>query len=117
MVALILAYEPDLLFSSKIENVGRRLGLNVEIVTSMVELHRILKQSSPEVMLVNLDALKERHESFTELASSGGSRVVGYYSHVDAKCAEEAVAAGFELIPRRTFAVKVYDILAGVRSG
>lgn len=44
--------------------------------------------------------------------------MVGYYSHVDVKSAEEALRAGFEVVfPRRAFPAKLNEILAKLGSG
>ncbi len=117
MTSLVLVYEPDLLFSSRIESVGAKFGLEVRTVTTANALREGLKGVLPKLLLVNLDALDERHESLKELVSPGSCRLLGYYSHVDAESAEEALRSGFELvIPRRAFAVKLNEIFAKVSS-
>ena len=118
MVVQVLAYEPDLMFSSRIESAARKLGLEVKVASNIAELNLVVKESVPKVMLVNLDAVKERGESCAELVRVAKSKIIGYYSHLDSKFAEEALAAGFEfVIPRRAFAVEVHDILSTAGSG
>jgi hypothetical protein len=83
----------------------------------MKELTASLKERLPEVLLVNLDALAERHESLAGLLPTGRCRILGYYSHVDTKSAQEASRSGFDLvIPRRSFVIKVNEIFAQVAS-
>lgn len=118
MAELVLVYEPDLFFSSRIESAGKRFGLEVNTVTNLNELREKLKEGLPKLLLVNLDALEERHESLAGLVSSGSCRLLGYYSHVQAESAEKALRSGFEsVIPRRAFAVKLSEIFSGVSLG
>jgi len=115
MAALVLIYEPDLLFSSRIESAGKKFGLEVKTITNMNELHERLKEGLPKLLLVNLDALDERDELLAGLVSPGSCRLVGYYSHVQTESAEKALKRGFEsVIPRRAFVVKLSEIFAQV---
>ncbi len=118
MAALVFLYEPDLFFSSRIESAGARFGIEVKTIVTLSALDVALKAGLPKLLVVNLDVLHERHESLTELVSPGGCRMVGYYSHVDVKSAEEALRAGFEVVfPRRAFPAKLNEILAKLGSG
>ena len=118
MTVLVFVYEPDLFFSSRMESAGTRFGLEVKTMVTINALEAALKEELPKLLLVNLDILEERHESLTELISPGSCRLVGYYSHVDGKSAEEALGSGFEVvIPRRALAVKLNEIFAEVSSG
>jgi DNA-binding response OmpR family regulator len=117
MVVRVLAYEPDLLFSSRIESTGKKFGIQVTVATDMKEVLQILDQNLPDILLVNLDTTRERNESLNELEAKGKCRMIGYYSHMEEDSAREATRAGFEVVPRRSFAVKLHDILATVTSG
>jgi hypothetical protein len=115
MAPVVLVYEPDLFFSSRIETAGKRCGLEVNTVTIMNELRERLKEGLPKLLLVNLDALEERHESLAGLVSPGSCRLLGYYSHVHADSADKALRSGFEsVIPRRAFAVKLTEVFSEV---
>jgi hypothetical protein len=118
MAAVVLVYEPDLFFSSRIESAGKRFGLEVNTVTIMNELRERLKEGLPKLLLVNLDALEERRESLAWLVSPRSCRLLGYYSHVHTDSSDKALKSGFEsVIPRRTFAVKLSEIFAQVGLG
>jgi hypothetical protein len=118
MAPLVLVYEPDLLFSSRIESAGEKFGLEIKTMTTINELRESLKGGLPELLLVNLDALEERHESLAGLLSPGSCRMLGYYSHVNDESAEGALRSGFELaIPRRAFMVRLNEIFAKASSG
>jgi hypothetical protein len=115
MAALVLIYEPDMFFSSRIESAGKKFGLEVKTITNMNELHERLKEGLPKLLLVNLDALDERDELLAGLVSPGSCRLLGYYSHVQTESAEKALKRGFEsVIPRRAFVVKLSEIFAQV---
>jgi len=113
LVAELLVFEPDLLFSSQIESAATKRGFNVRVSSNLKALSQLLAEAKPGMVIVNLD----RVEDFDFLRSLKGrtetSRFVGYYSHVDAKVAEEAKNAGFEIVlPRRAFVSKLSEILS-----
>jgi hypothetical protein len=118
LAAVVLVYEPDLFFSSRIESAGKKFGLEVNTITNVNELRERLKEALPKLLLVNLDALEEQDESLAGLVSQGSCRLIGYYSHVQTESAERALKRGFEIvIPRRKFAVKLGEIFAQASSG
>jgi len=106
--------ERDLLFSSGIESAVRKHGFDVRIATSSKALSQVAERK-PSLVIVNLDdindfvalkMLKEKNEC---------CRFVGYYSHVNAGTAEQAMNTGFEtVLPRRAFVGKLSEILDDV---
>jgi ActR/RegA family two-component response regulator len=115
-MAVVLLFEPDLLFSSRLESACRKSGLDVKVTTTMSEFERALKELFPRISLVNLDALGTGCKSLVWLVH-GTSKLVGYYSHVDSKLATEALASGFEIVvPRRAFADRLGEILSDISS-
>jgi len=115
-VARVVVFEPDLLFSSKIENAARKSGLEVRVVVTFGELQRVLADSVPEVLFANLDDPGANAASISMLAK-GSCRLMGYYSHVNSRLAADALASGFEAaIPRRTFNDRLADIFADISS-
>ena len=118
MAAVVLVYEPDLFFSSRIESAGKRFGLEVNTITIMNELRERLKEGLPKLLLVNLDELEERDEPLAGLFSPGSCRLLGYCFHVQPESAEKALKRGFEsVIPRRAFVVKLGELFAQVGLG
>ena len=112
----VLLFEPDLLFSSRIESVASRFQLEVKVTVTAEELRRAVQESVPKVLLVDLDALPGS-VSLSELVD-GRCKVVGYYSHADSKLAARASANGFEMvIPRRSFMEQLNKVLAEIASG
>jgi hypothetical protein len=97
----ILVFEPDLLFSSKIESTATKLGVATTVVTDLLRLLSMLKENRPAGLIVNLDALDARIDDLTDPVHEKGCTAVGYYSHVNAEVAEEARRIGFEVILSR----------------
>ena len=116
MVGNVLVFDPDLLFSSRIEAACRKHGLQVKIATSLEELQLQLKESFPQALIANLDVLKNL-EKLPIMSLRGSCRLIGYYSHMDSDLAKDALDSGFEMVvPRRGFMDKLSNILAGTGS-
>lgn len=65
----ILVFEPDMLFSSRIENVAEKMSADIAIVTDIEELLRQLAKKTPQLLLVNLDALNGDLERLGKVSS------------------------------------------------
>jgi len=117
LVERLLLFEPDMLFSSRIESAAARSGLEVKVTGSMDELQRTLQKCVPKALLVDLDALTGEDLSlFGRLRDR--CKLVGYYSHADSKLAAEALATGFDMvIPRRSFVAELNELFAEVGLG
>jgi len=117
-VVELIVLEPDLFFSSRIESISAKLGIEIRILTSLQDLRAALSVESPKVLVVNLDALAAELETLGKLTDEKSFKIVGYYSHVNTKLAEEARKIGADLVlPRRTFVTKMQDVLSGLMSG
>ncbi len=115
--AQIIAYEPDLLFSSKIESAAAKFALEVKVTGDLDELLRELRKTVPEIVFVNLDKAEGNLAALEEYARKSACQVVGYYSHVNTKLAEEARRIGFDsVVSRGVFAAKLDQTLAALRS-
>lgn len=107
----VVAFEPDLLFSSKIENAARKIGVAVTLVCSFEEL-QTLEVGSHHVFLVSLDFLQGQLKAFEKVVRDKSCKLVGYYSHVNSQLAEEARRMGFQrVISRGAFAKNLESIL------
>jgi hypothetical protein len=116
-VVQLIALEPDLLFSSKIESIAAMLGVETKIVTSLQALRAALGAEEPKIVVVNLDAFVGQLDSLAELTGTKSFRVVGYYSHVNAELAGEASKMGAALIlSRGAFVSKIRDVLTELMS-
>src|SRR3972149_4689311 len=80
----IVLFEPDLLFSSKVEGAAKRLNVELRVITDLAELLRDFEGSASRVFVISLDALEGKLSALKN-HMSGRPRVIGYYSHVDRK--------------------------------
>jgi hypothetical protein len=81
------------------------------VTTVFPDLVATLKDQSFQIVIVNLDAIKDI-EALGELKAAPDRQLIGYYSHVETKIAELAKRVGFDtVLPRRAFAVKLNDLL------
>lgn len=99
--ARILAFEPDLLFSSKIESIAARLGFVTTVVTDWDGLLAKLGESIPSVLVVSLDTLDRKIADLVEFVRGKPCTILGYYSHVNVQLAEEARKVGFNVVMSR----------------
>ena len=113
-----MVLEPDLFFSSRIESISAKLGIEIRILTSLQDLRTVLSVEAPKVLVVNLDALAAELETLWKLTDKKSFKIVGYYSHVNAKLAKEAKKIGADLVlPRSAFVNRIQDVLSGLMSG
>ncbi len=116
--AEIVAYEPDLLFSSGIEAASAKAGLHAIITSDLEELIWELKQATPRVVFLNLDAAEGKLAALEAFAKNGVCKFVGYYSHVNTPLAEEARRIGIDsILSRGAFVARLDGILKGLGSG
>jgi len=116
MSGIVLIFEPDLMFSSRIESGVIRAGLEPKLTVTIPELERFILESVPKALLVNLDALGRSGLSLVGSARVR-CRVIGYYSHVDSALGAQALSNGFDqVMPRRAFVEKLNAILSDLSS-
>jgi len=109
----IVLFEPDLLFSSKIEGAAKRLNVELRVITDLAELLRDFEGSASRVFVISLDALEGKLSALKNHVS-GRPRVIGYYSHVKAHLAEEAKGVGIEIVlSRGAFVARMEEVLTG----
>jgi ActR/RegA family two-component response regulator len=114
----LIVFEPDLLFSSRIESAAAKAGFSAKVFGNLDEFLQEAKQSTPKVALVNLDVAVGRFAGLEDLARSPSCKVVGYYSHVNSSLAEEAQRTGINAVfPRGAFANKLEMLLREFSSG
>ena len=114
----LIAFEPDLLFSSRIESAAAKAGFSTKIFDSLDKFLQEAKQTTPQVALVNLDVAVGKLAALEGLAQSPSCKVVGYHSHVNSSLAEEAQRIGINAVfPRGAFANKLEALLKEFSSG
>lgn len=100
-MAQLIVFEPDLLFSSRIESAAEKAGVQVKVMSSLHEFLEEIKQATPRIVFVNLDATEGRLALLEGVAKIEACKVVGYYSHVNSVLAEEARRIGISLVLSR----------------
>ena len=111
-MAQLIVFEPDLLFSSRIESAAAKVGFPVKVFDNLDEFLKEAKQATPQVALVNLDAAMGRFAALEGVARSLSCKVVGYYSHVNSSLAAEAQRTGISaVLSRGAFANKLQALL------
>lgn len=112
MTASILAFEPDLLFSSKLESASEKMGIEIRVVSDVTRLLQELQSNAPSFLIANLDALEGKLDSLKSLVGGKSFRSVGYYSHVNARLGEEARSIGIRMVMSRgAFVGKFEELL------
>ena len=114
----ILVFEPDLLFSSRIEGQARRLGADMKLVTDYEGLLRQLRENVPDLLIVNLDLLETGLGQLQDVLGGRSCKSVGYYSHVNARLGEAAKRFGIGLVMSRgAFVTKMKEVFAQASRG
>lgn len=103
-MARVVAFEPDLLFGSKLQAALEAGGHEVVLTGDAAAVRASV--ASARVLVVDLAT--EPHSGcdlVAALAASGElgpARTLGIYSHVDVETRERAIAAGFDLVVPRS---------------
>jgi PleD family two-component response regulator len=115
---MILAVVDDLLFSSKIRNVCKRLELPVVFARSPAGVLDASRQETVHLAIFDLDS--ERLQPLEIIASLKGDpslaaiRTIGFASHVNTDVLVAAKAAGCdEVLSRGAFTARLPDLLTG----
>lgn len=115
MKAILLS--KDLLFITRVKEVGAQCGCQVVVAKSEEALRSALGEAGPTgVVLVDLEKPPLGLEQVAvALQGTQGWRVCSFYSHVRHEAAEEARAAlGGDVMPRSRFVQLLPHILSSV---
>jgi len=110
----VLAYCPDLLFTSKITDTGRHLGIKVEVVNTVAQLEKRATALAPGLILIDLGSNGVDYAgSIRRLRSAlPNTPLIAYGSHVDKQLREQARTAGCnEVFVRSEFVKALPDLL------
>jgi hypothetical protein len=106
------------LFSSRVESAATKARVQVKVFGNLEEFILEANQSTAQVALVNLDAAEGKLASLEGLPKNVSCKVVGYYSHVNSRLAEEARRIGIgRVLSRGAFVSKLEGILKEFSSG
>ena len=114
----VLVFEPDLIFSSKIDSLARQMGVPRTLVTDFGALAKELTGKVPRLLVLNLDALEGKLASLKEVLNGKACVSVGYCSHMNRRLAEEAKQSGIGVVVSRgEFVSRIQSILAQALRG
>jgi len=110
----IVLFEPDLMFSSKIEATAKRLNVELKVVTDFADLSGDVDASNSKVLLISLDSVEGKSATLKKFVDEGVT-VIGYYSHVNAHLREEAEVGGLHTVfSRGAFVGKMEEIFLDI---
>jgi CheY-like chemotaxis protein len=125
-VAKVLALVDDLFFGARIAETARRVGVELEAVSTgnalvdkaLVEPGTGGGAQRPALIVVDLNAKTDAVEALTRLQAAGNQTpVVAFLSHVQTELAERARAAGCsEVLPRSRFTQDLPAILGRAKT-
>ena len=110
-LAEIIAFEPDLMFSSRIESAAEKERSKVKILTHYEDLLHQLASEAPNLLLLNLDALEGNIRRLEQFARNENCKIIGYYSHANSQLAAEAKQIGINVFSRGSFVNRLLDLL------
>lgn len=114
----VFVYEPDLLFSSRIESVSAKAGFQARVLSDFEGFLQELERAAPRIVFLNLDAAEGKLAALEGIAKNGSCKIVGYYSHVNTRLAEEARRIGLvRVFSRGAFVTRLDEILRELSSG
>lgn len=119
-MARVIALVPDLLFGSKVQELLRAAGHEVELASGETEVWDQI--AGTDVLVVDLTTDDVDGAMLLDTLRSGGEmhaiRTLAFYSHVEADVRERALEAGFDqVVPRSRMAREGGELvtrLAGV---
>ncbi len=112
----VVALMDDLFFQMKLAETAKQLGVELRVAKSADAL-LAEAQSSPRLVIVDLNARSQPVEAVERLRAAGNSvRIIGFLSHVQLDLAQRARTAGCdEVLPRSSFTQNLAAILSTAR--
>jgi len=112
----VLIVMSDLLFRSKIDEVARRLGLELRVAKSPEQLDRQLAAGEPAIAIVDLE--ESALDSFAAIAriraASPSTPVLGFAGHGNVDAIRRAREGGATVLARSGFTVQLPSLLGQV---
>jgi DNA-binding NarL/FixJ family response regulator len=112
----VVALMDDLFFQMKLAETAKQLGVELKVAKSADAL-LAEAQSSPRLVIVDLNGRSQPVEAVERLRAAGNSvRIIGFLSHVQLDLAQRARTAGCdEVLPRSSFTQNLAAILSTAR--
>jgi CheY-like chemotaxis protein len=112
----LLVVVSDLLFRSKIDEVARRLGLELRVAKSPEQLDRQLAAGEPALAIVDLEenALDPFAATARIRASAPGTPILGFAGHGNVEAIRRAREGGATVLARSGFTAQLPALLTQV---
>lgn len=109
-MAVILAYVPDLMFGTRIQDSARRLGHTIEMLEPGQDPDDAVTRLAPVLVIIALDA--PGWERTVAAARGRGARVLAFGSHKNVELMRAAKSAGCdEVLARSRMAAELPALL------
>ncbi len=116
-MAAILAYVPDLMFGTRIQDTARQLGYTIEMLEPGQEPEAVVARVAPALVVVALDT--PAWEAAVRAGKRAGAAVLAFGSHKNIELMRAARSAGCdEVVARSRMAAELPSLLTryvGVR--
>jgi len=104
----VFAYEPDLIFSSRLESLSHLVDRDFVIFNDLGSLLKAAGSGKPAAFIINLDVAEP--ESVRKIVSYRVP-VLGYYSHTNSEIARMAASLGVSfVVTRRAFVASANEL-------
>lgn len=94
MPKTILLLVPDLLFSTKIEDAARRLGLRAVGAEPYGDFDSLIARESPELVVLTFDRTGESWQLLASSARRAGVKILAFGSHMNVDAFKRAKELG-----------------------
>ena len=116
-MARVLAFVDDLFFQAKMLETAKHVGVELECVATSDALNRRVREQSPDLVVIDLNARAGGAEALEKLAPGNPLRVIAFLSHVQVDLAERARRAGCsEVMPRSKFTQDLASIFSQAKA-
>ncbi|MGE5262245.1 MAG: hypothetical protein ACM3S0_02595 [Acidobacteriota bacterium] len=110
-MAVILAYVPDLMFGTRIEDTAKRLGHTIQPLEPGQDPDAAVARLVPALVIVALDA--PEWDRTVKAARTAGARVIAFGSHKNVELMRAAKNAGCdEVLARSRLAAELPALLS-----
>ncbi len=92
----ILLFVPDLFFSTRIEDVARRLGYQTESVAADANFDAVIADKRPALVLLTFERTGEAWQGLASAAHHAGVKVLAFGSHMNVAAFKRAHELGCE---------------------
>ena len=111
----VLVAVDDLFFAARIESVAKATGANILRVAEPGQFWATLDNRIPRLIIIDLNSRAFNSvDVITKIKGNpnlAGTRVVGFYSHVQVELGRAAEIAGCEVLRRSVFVAKLPALL------